>query len=167
MVGAVSASGIALRTFRFAPSPHAPRLSGVVNPFHGRRGVRKRYCPSDLPLRSIPPRLAARCPPLTAAGGQGPQDNTACDHAIRRFPSSPRWRAHRPLTAAGGQGPQDNTACDPAHIHSCRLLPARSTRKLSISTIPPCACQDCPPANSSLSYPTSLRLRVQLIYLPA
>ena len=58
MVGAVSASGIALRTFRFAPSPHAPRLSGVVNPFHGRRGVRKRYCPSDLPLRSIPPRAA-------------------------------------------------------------------------------------------------------------
>ena len=47
------------------------------------------------------------------------------------------------------------------------LLPTRSTRKLSISTIPPCACQDCPPANSSLSYPPSLRLRVQLIYLPA
>ena len=137
MVGSVSASGIVLRTFRFAPSPHAPRLSGVVNPFHGRSGGRKRYCPSDLPLRSIPPRLAARCLPLTAAGGQGPQDNTAYDHAIRRFPSSPRWRAHRPLTAAGGQGPQDNTAYGPAHIHSCRLLPARSTRKLSISTIPP------------------------------
>ena len=50
----------------------------VIFFFHGRRGVRKRYCPSDLPLRSIPPRLAARCPPLTAAGGQGPQDNTAC-----------------------------------------------------------------------------------------
>ena len=33
----------------------------------------KRYCPSDLPLRSIPPRLTARCLPLTAAGGQGPQ----------------------------------------------------------------------------------------------
>ena len=31
---------------------------------------------------------------------------------------------------------------------------------------PPCACQDCPPANSSLRSP-SLRLRVQLIYLPA
>ena len=69
---------------RYCPSdlplhsiPHAPRLSDVVNPFHGRSGGRKRYCPSDLPLRSIPPRLTARCLPLTAAGGQGPQDNTA------------------------------------------------------------------------------------------
>ena len=44
-------------------------------------GGRKRYCPEDLPLRSIPPRLTARCPPLTAAGGQGPQDNTSYDHA--------------------------------------------------------------------------------------
>ena len=63
-------------------------------------------------------------------------------------------------------GPRDNTAYGPAHIHSCRLLPARSTRKLSISTIPPCACHDCPPTNRSLRSP-SLRLRVQLIYLPA
>ena len=43
-------------------------------------GSRKRYSPSDLPLRSIPPRLTARCLPLTAAGGQGPQGNTASLH---------------------------------------------------------------------------------------
>ena len=90
--------------------------------------------------------------------------------ALRTFRSAsslPHLRCGpRPLTAAGGQGPQDNTAYGPAHIHSCRLLPARSTRKLSISTIPPCACHDCPPTNRSLRSP-SLRLRVQLIYLPA
>jgi len=35
-----------------------------------------------------PPRLAARCPLLTAAGGQGPQGNTAYDPAnIRSIPS--------------------------------------------------------------------------------
>ena len=31
----------------------------VILFFHGRRGVRKRYCPSDLPLHSIPPRRCA------------------------------------------------------------------------------------------------------------
>ncbi len=75
-------------------------------------------------------------------------------------PSSP------PACIPACMGPQGNTAYDQAHIHSCRLLPARSTRKLSISTIPPCACHDCPPTNRSLRSP-SLRLRVQLIYLPA
>ena len=50
---------------------------------------RKSYCPSDLPLRSIPPRLTARCLPLTAAGGQGPQDNVSCDQASQAIPGGP------------------------------------------------------------------------------
>ena len=77
--------------------------------FIGRLGGRKRYCPEDLPLRSIPPRLTARCLPLTAAGGQGPQDNTAYDYAHITHLTA----RCLPLTAAGGQGPLDNTACDP------------------------------------------------------
>ncbi len=77
-IDGVVVSGIVLRTFRFAPSPQ------------------------DLPLRSIPPRLTARCLPLTAAGGQGPQDNTAYDHAYPLFPSHhPAPRLHVPPPAYG------------------------------------------------------------------
>ena len=76
----------------------------VILLFHGRRGVRKLYCPSDLPLRFIPPRLAARCPPLTAAGGQGPQDNTACGLAHTRFISSMDGYTGHASGAAGSQG---------------------------------------------------------------
>jgi len=56
----------------------------------------------------------------------------------------------RPLTAAGGQGPQDSTAYDPC------INPQ----------YPSHACQHGPPTNRSLRSP-SLRLRVQLIYIPA
>ena len=42
-------------------------------------GCNKQYCPSDLPLRSIPPTPRCGPRPLAAAGGQGPQDNTAYD----------------------------------------------------------------------------------------
>ena len=49
---------------------------------------------SSLVLRTFrfapsPPRLSARCPPLTAAGGQGPQDNTAYGLRI-----NPQWPSH-------------------------------------------------------------------------
>ena len=66
---------------------------------------RKGYCPEDLPLRSIPPRLTARCLPLTAAGGQGPSGQ----HRLRTCTSAPSLPLRcacgsLPLTAAGGQG---------------------------------------------------------------
>ena len=87
-------------------------------------GGRKRHCPSDLPLRSIPPtpygvgparlrprvaRVRRTIPLTTKAHPIHPS------HALRRRP--------RPLTVAGGQGPPDDTAYDQAHIRSCRLKP--------------------------------------------
>ena len=59
---------------------------------YGRKGC----CPADLPLRSIPPRLTARCPPLTAAGGQGPQDNTSYGPATSIHSSSAALRLWAP-----------------------------------------------------------------------
>ena len=58
MVNAVFASGIALRTFRFADSIA----------WYGRKGC----CPSDLPLRSIPPTaLRLWAPPAYGRGWPG------------------------------------------------------------------------------------------------
>jgi len=75
--------------------------------------------------------------PLTAAGGQGPQDNTACDIIQIRFiplklPCACSW----PPTSAGDQDPQDNTAFDRAHIRSCRLKPGGLEHPHSALTIP-------------------------------
>ena len=77
-------------------------------------------------------------------------------------------RLRVPAYGRGWPGSSGQHRLRPMHKSTVAIpcLPARSTRKLSISTIPPCACQDCPPANSSLRSP-SLRLRVQLIYIPA
>ena len=93
--------------------------------FHGRRGGRKRYCPSDLPLRSIPPRLAARCPPLTAAGGQGPPDDTAYDRA----------HIHYYRLLPGG----------PEHPHTVLAIHIQSGPSTDISYLPsPCTALVCP-----------------------
>ena len=78
-----------LRPLHFRSIPLTPWQCGTLI-FHGQRGVRKRHCPSDLPLRSIPPRLTAWYLPLTAAGGQGPQDKTACDRHFRSIPLAGR-----------------------------------------------------------------------------
>ena len=98
---------------------------------------------------------SAVCSMGGSASGIAVNSITVGGIALRTFrfaPSLPLRFAcgPRPLTAAGGQGPQDNTAYDPAHIHSCRLLPARSTLKLSISTIPP-------PAPASTVHPQTVR----------
>ena len=110
---------------------------------------RKRCCPEDLPLRSIPPtpcgvgparlrprvarvlqdntaydpstsdpslpRLAAWAPPAYGRGWPGSFRTTPL--ATQAHPIHPSHALrHRslPLTAAGGQGPQDNTACAPS-----------------------------------------------------
>ena len=97
-------------------------------------GGRKRYCPSDLPLRSIPPRaLRLRVP----AYGRG-------------WPGSSGQHRLRP-----GTYPLLPTPTGAVHTQTFN------------QHHPPCACQHGPPTNRSLRPPSSLRLRVQLIYLPA
>jgi len=102
--------------------------------------------------------------PLTAAGGQGPQDNTACDIIQIRFiplklPCACGW----PPTSAGDQDPQDNTAFDRAHIRSCRLKPGGLEHPHSVPYHPHMALA----IQYIASHPSALRLCVQFIFLPA
>ena len=106
------------------------------------RYCRKLNCRKRIVLRTFrsapsPPLRCACGYPLTAAGGQGPQDNTACDIIQIRFiplklPCACGW----PPTSAGDQDPQDNTAFDRAHIRSCRLKPGGLEHPHSALTIP-------------------------------
>ncbi len=122
-------------------------------------GCRKRYCPSDLPLRSIPPAALRLRVPACGRGWPGSSGQhrlrpcistpshfllhlphcvvcstggTASSIVLRTFRSAPspplRFACGYPLTAAGGQGPQDNTAYGLAYP----LLPT------SCCTSPPC-----------------------------
>jgi len=73
MVNAVFASGIVLRTFRFAPS--LPLRCFSLRTFRFADSVawygRKGCCPSDLPLRSIPPTALRLWAPLYGRGWPG------------------------------------------------------------------------------------------------
>ena len=123
-VNAVFASGIVLRTFRFASSRPLRCFSlGTSAPLILSPGMVVR----DVALRtfrfapSLPLRYACGPRPLTAAGGQGPQDNTLTPCNFNPSPPLRYACVPRPLTAAGGQGPQDNTRLRPLHFRSIPL----------------------------------------------
>ena len=85
----MAASGVVLRTFRFAPS--LPRLAAWAPPAYGRGWPGSfRTTPLATQAHPIHPShaLRHRSRPLTAAGGQGPQGNTAC-----ALHPSPAYRA--------------------------------------------------------------------------
>ena len=99
----------------FCSLPVWPVASGVV--------------PADLPLRSIPPRLTARCLPLTAAGGQGPSRQHRLRPCISTTsftpPLSKAARTASRLRPRVARALQDNSACDHAHPLHPPLLTAR------------------------------------------
>ena len=92
----MAASGVVLRTFRFAPS--LPRLAAWAPPAYG-RGWPGSFRTTPLATQAHPLHpshaLRHRSLPLTAAGGQGPQDNTACAPSTSA-PSLPRLAAWAP-----------------------------------------------------------------------
>ena len=106
-----------LRPDLCAASPFGPSALLILSPGMVVRDVALRtfrFAPS-LPLR-----YACGPRPLTAAGGQGPQDNTLTPCNFN--PSLPlRYACGPRFTAACGQGPQDNTRLRPLHFRSIPL----------------------------------------------
>ncbi len=111
----MAASGVVLRTFRFAPS--LPRLTAWAPPAYGRGwpGSSGQHRLRPKHIRSIPPTPSAWAPPAYGRGwpGSSGQYRLRPKH-IRSIPPTPCGVGPARLRPRVARVLQDNTACDPS-----------------------------------------------------